>query len=356
MNHPEAIVEPPVAVARDVRFRLDADEVRQVESVLGECTRRWSSVEDPELQAEICVLAHELPRRLRSFLKAFKLHEPQLGHCVVGGLPIDDEAIGNTPPHWNHRAEVSPALREEMFLVLVACLLGEPIAWATQQDGYLVHDVIPIESNKHSQLGTGSEELLWWHTEDAFHPFRGDYLGLLCLRNPDRVATTLGTLDGVELDPRRLEVLFQPRFTIRPDESHLAINASADHRTDDSFRASYERISMMNVLPDKVPVLLGDPRSPYMRLDPYFMDELVDDPEAQAALQWLVDTINDNLTEVVLQPGEIFIVDNYRAVHGRKAFHARYDGRDRWLKRVNIARDLRKSRTARSGSDQRAIY
>jgi len=37
-------------------------------------------------------------------------------------------------------------------------------------------------------------------------------------------------------------------------------------------------------------------------------------------------------------------------VHGRKPFTARFDGTDRWLKRVCITRDLRKSRDARAHS------
>jgi enduracididine beta-hydroxylase len=34
---------------------------------------------------------------------------------------------------------------------------------------------------------------------------------------------------------------------------------------------------------------------------------------------------------------------------------ARYDGTGRWLKRINIARDLRKSRAFRVSSDSRII-
>jgi enduracididine beta-hydroxylase len=49
-------------------------------------------------------------------------------------------------------------------------------------------------------------------------------------------------------------------------------------------------------------------------------------------------------------------VDNFRAVHGRNPFKANFDGRDRWLKRLNIASDLRKSRDSRVSSYNRVIY
>ena len=40
-------------------------------------------------------------------------------------------------------------------------------------------------------------------------------------------------------------------------------------------------------------------------------------------------------------------MDNYRAIHGRYAFQPRYDGTDRWLKKMMLTRDVRKSRVLR---------
>jgi alpha-ketoglutarate-dependent taurine dioxygenase len=85
------------------------------------------------------------------------------------------------------------------------------------------------------------------------------------------------------------------------------------------------------------------------------MDPL-DDEEAQAALNSLIRALDARLCEIVLQPGEYLFVDNYRTVHGRKSFTAKYDGTDRWLKRVNVTRDLRKSRGARLNGSSRTIF
>ena len=62
------------------------------------------------------------------------------------------------------------------------------------------------------------------------------------------------------------------------------------------------------------------------------------------------------MKDVRLQPGDIAFIDNYRAVHGRESFRARYDGTDRWLKRLNITRNLRGSRAWRPAADHRIIY
>jgi alpha-ketoglutarate-dependent taurine dioxygenase len=93
-----------------------------------------------------------------------------------------------------------------------------------------------------------------------------------------------------------------------------------------------------------------------MVVDPYYMRVPADDKEAQNALNVLTKAIDEQLVDIVLKPGDCCFIDNYRPVHGRKAFSARYDGTDRWLKRINITRDLRKSRASRADSTSRVIY
>ncbi len=115
-------------------------------------------------------------------------------------------------------------------------------------------------------------------------------------------------------------------------------------------------VAQMNSDPQHVALLSGDFDSPYLSIDPFYMDIPAGDPQALAAFEAVCAALESRLAEVVLRPGEILFVDNYRAVHGRKPFRARYDGTDRWLKRINIARDLRKSRAFRLTSDSRVIY
>jgi len=47
-----------------------------------------------------------------------------------------------------------------------------------------------------------------------------DYLGLMCLRNPDEVATTVASSTDIVLEPGLRDLLCQPRFRIVPDDSH----------------------------------------------------------------------------------------------------------------------------------------
>src|SRR5262249_56017462 len=53
------------------------------------------------------------------------------------------------------------------------------------------------------------------------------------------------------------------------------------------------------------------------------------------------------LVGVVLRPGDLLIVDNRKAVHGRTGFRPRYDGTDRWLRRCFVVSDIRASLASR---------
>ncbi len=338
---------------------LSAHEIDAVRALTHGIALEHKSVEEAQFIRRATVYAHELPRRIREFLTEFRLQEPADGVCVISGYPIDNARLGKTPPHWKWKLDTTTSLEEQIMFVLYGSLLGDAFAWATQQDGYLMHDVFPIEADKYDQLGSGSEQVLWWHSEDAFHPHRADYLGLMCLRNPDGVGTLIGAPDLSRLSAEQLDILFEPRYLIKPDESHLEKNESdlrkqvREQGGNEAVDSAYEKIKQLNCAPSPVAMLLGSRQSPYIRLDPYFTTPL--DDEASAALNALAQTIDENLHEVVLQPGDCLFIDNYRIVHGRKAFKARYDGTDRWLKRINLTRDLRKSHGSRGGCEMRVM-
>ena len=343
------------------RFVLNSEEIAYIQKMIAGIAATYKSAEDPDFLLEAACLSHELPRRLRAALTRFRLAEPEDAMLVISGYPVDDEKIGRTPEHWDRPIEARlPTLEEEILFVLTGSLLGECIGWSTQQDGRIVHDVMPVKGMEQEQIGIGSEQLIWWHTEDAFHPLAGDYIGLMFLRNRDRVPTTFASLKGLDLDPEDWQTLFEPHYAIHPDKSH---RPEAGHVAEDNGNDSgngnghhlYDRVEQMHREPPKIPVLSGDRRSPYIRIDPYFMDPVADNPRAQRAFEALVKAIDARITDVALEPGDICFIDNFKAVHGRRAFKPRYDGYDRWFKRINIARDLRKSRADRGGATSRII-
>jgi enduracididine beta-hydroxylase len=235
----------------------------RIDEFLDDVSARFSSAEAPAFLAEVTVLAHELPRRLRLALNEFRLCEPASGICRVLGYRLKDDSIGPTPAHWKQRQTGCVPVRQEFLLVLLGSLLGDVISWATQQDGAIVHDIAPIQGHEHEQLGSGSAEELTWHTEDAFHPCRGDYLGMMCLRNPDRVPTTFAPVDVSTLDKGTLDLLFKPLYTIRPDNSYLRKHRMALTGDGESLvEAAHNRIDAMSERPEKIAVLFGSPSAP----------------------------------------------------------------------------------------------
>jgi Fe(II)/alpha-ketoglutarate-dependent arginine beta-hydroxylase len=204
-------------------------------------------------------------------------------------------------------------------------------------------------------MSTGSEQTICWHTEDAFHPYTSDYIGLMCLRNHERIATTFACIDTIRLDPKVVKTLFENRFIIRPVESHqerVNLETAADKAAEHD---RFQRINQMNERPELISILYGDPEFPYLRIDPYFMEIPKDDTEGRRAFDAFINAVEGGLQEFVLEPGDCCLIDNYKAVHGRKPFKAKYDGTDRWLKRVNITRDIRKSRASRANDASRII-
>jgi Fe(II)/alpha-ketoglutarate-dependent arginine beta-hydroxylase len=330
------------------RLEIDATERQELVRFLDEIEGEFQELESDEALHRSTVLAHELPSRIRRALNAFRL-EWMSGVLCISGYIVDQDRIGPTPAHWRDGLTSFATRREELLLLLFSSLIGDPIGWATQQDGRLIHDILPIQGHEYEQLGSSSESTLTWHTEDAFHPLRGDFLSFACLRNPYAAATTIGCVDSLDLPGATKAILFEERFRILPDESHLAKNNSV------LGAASFTGVDAMRSHPQRVAVLFGNSARPYIRADPYFMSVDADDDEARRALEELVSEMDKSMFDLNLESGDFCFLDNFRIVHGRKPFKARHDGTDRWLKRVNIACDLRKSRAVRLPGSVRSI-
>lgn len=340
------------------RLTLTPHENESVTRIVEGIAQSYETIEDPRLVRAAGVLARDLPPRLLEFLETFRLEEPS-AVSAVSGLEVDQARLGPTPAHWRGSHHDSSAFPQEIFLLLCSTVLGDVFGWATQQDGRIMHDVLPIRGHENYEIGSNSLQHLSWHTEDSFHPCRGDYVALMCLKNPDLVETTVsdaGDFDWADLD---VHALFEPEFTQLPDNSHLPQNAeesTGDPELDRLRARSFALIEAWTEDPVKRGLLYGDPHSPYLALDPYHMTTVGWSDRALQAYIDLCEQIEKHLQGIGLRPGDCVFIDNFRAVHGRRSFKARYDGSDRWLKRLNITRNLRGSRAWRPSADSRIIY
>ncbi|WP_369171274.1 guanitoxin biosynthesis L-enduracididine beta-hydroxylase GntD [Streptomyces sp. R28] len=315
--------------------------------------------EDVPLEGQLerlSLLAHEVPLSVRARLNTFRLTGRPYGGMVISNLPVDEAVAGPTPSAYTDKPASREAARAGALLLLLGSLLGDPVSYLTQQRGRMVLDLFPIKGHEHQQLGSSSTVNLEWHNEDAFHPLRADWIMLLGLRNHNAVPTTFAAIQDIQLSDKAREVLFEERFVILPDESHTEqFNAETTGLEEsDWVERAFAQIAGMNETPRRTSVLSGPPEAPHLCIDPAFMPRDLD-PEAAAALQEIIDGIDANLRDVALAPGEMLIVDNKRAVHGRKPFTARYDGTDRWIRRINVLADLRRADGRRYGEHGRAL-
>jgi L-asparagine oxygenase len=102
-----------------------------------------------------------------------------------------------------------------------------------------------------------------------------------------------------------------------------------------------------NVLGPPMAVLSGDRSNPTMIFDEDLMVGM--DEEAQDALEALGRALVEHHDGVVLEAGDLLIIDNDMVVHGRSPFAARFDGTDRWLQRSFVVTDLAASIHERVG-------
>ncbi|MGW0548747.1 guanitoxin biosynthesis L-enduracididine beta-hydroxylase GntD [Streptomyces altiplanensis] len=296
------------------------------------CANEFKAPDDQRFLDEAPVIAHDLPLAVRHHVNAARRDESTHATMIRGNI-VTDEELGETPQRWSE-ADTKSSEAYACLLVLYSALLGDVIGWQAQQAGRLVTDVLPSRGYERSLVSASSELELAWHTEDAFSPHRADWVGLFALRNGG-VPTTLSHVDVTRLPSRFARVLAEPRFTALPDASH--------EYADDAPQG------------EPVAILGGHPDCPVLRIDRDYFQAREGDAEAAEALAWVVEHLDGNLTDIPIRTGDVCFVDNRNVVHGRRAFRAGFDGRDRWLKRVNIVRDLRRTRPGRMDGSTRVI-
>lgn len=269
--------------------------------------------------------ARRIPAVVHDTLVDFADAAPQAGAIVLRGVPVGD--LPDTPD--SPTSPTTKDLTSEFVLMVAARRLGQPVGYQPEHGGDLVQNLVPTKVNADRQVSTSSGVDLMFHTEAAFHPHRPKFLLLLCLRGDERAITTLASIFEVLplLAPRTVDTLFEPRFRTAVDESYLH--------------------GRSNVLGAPMPVLRGDRQRPTMIFDADLMVGI--DQEAEDALRELGAAVEAHHTGLALQAGDLLVVDNDVAVHGRSSYQPRWDGKDRWLQRAMAVTDLAASAGDRRG-------
>ncbi|MGW2561569.1 TauD/TfdA family dioxygenase [Streptomyces sp. NPDC001514] len=302
--------------------QLDAHtvgELRQAaEKILDEF---GTSATSPQLLRRVAQTAGEFSDALRHHCRPVDTDD---GLFVLRGLDVDDDTVGPTPAGWATAGNSGAVY--DIALLLLAGVMGNPIAWEGQQDGRFVHNIVPSPGHETAQTGASSTVLLSPHTEDAFHPGRAHLLMLGCMRNHDNIATTAASIRKVRLADEDIDILTRPVLPILPDDAYAEAQGYADEA------------------PPAVPTLFATQDGMTLRFDPAYTPVEEADETYRAAYRRLEAELARVSVAVSLSPGEVLVVDNDLVVHGRVPFQARYDGTDRWLKRASVRVPGRRTR------------
>ncbi|MGW0664585.1 TauD/TfdA family dioxygenase [Streptodolium elevatio] len=280
------------------------------------------------------VMAAGLPPDVHRAVARFRAHGAPDEALLLRGLLPDLPDLGLTPGTLTPSAVSGDARFAALALLGVASLLGEPFSFRSLYGGRIVQHVLPVEEHRVAQTSGDSTDLLW-HVEDAHRPDRCHYLALLCLRGAPEAVTQFASARAIRrmVGDRWARVLREPRFAVQPDTAHTN---GVHHPSEDTGGE------------EKVCVLSGPDEDPRIRYDAIYLHPAdPGDRDAAYALHLAAEAADATAVGHVLEPGEVLVLDNRRAVHGRTTFTARYDGTDRWLLRAMVCADLAAHRSRR---------
>jgi L-asparagine oxygenase len=267
-----------------------------------------------------------LPRTLLTTLRRFRHDAGADGILLLRNMPVVAHDPLPVTPTVKGSVERIPTIAAAVITTAML-QLGEVIAFRNEKTGALVQNVVPVPGNESSQSNAGSV-LLELHIENAFHDNRPDYVGLICVREDSTGDAKLCTASIRRALPLLSEstrtVLSEPRFLTEPPPS----------------------FGVLDTVTPAHAVLNGDREDPNVLVDFSATHPL--DEEARRAMSELREAFMANMSALALRVGDLAVVDNRLAVHGRTSFTPAYDDADRWLHRVYAHLDHRRSRVDRT--------
>ncbi|MEU2764504.1 TauD/TfdA family dioxygenase [Streptomyces sp. NPDC006906] len=317
-------ISPITTTLERESIHLDLPERQEVKRLAEQLTETAPGLlDEPHWLATARDLSCALPVALRTALRNFSADSGQAGAIQIHGLPV-----GPLPPTPARKESVERSTTlPASALVLCAMVLGEVVAFEAEKRGALVQNVVPVPGEEQVQSNAGSVDLEM-HIENAFHPHRPDFVALFCLRQDLdeegglRIASIRRAIGLLSAEQRR--ILAEPRFRTDPPPSFNGSGPTA-----------------------ALGILSGAYEDPDARVDFHATTPL--DAGAARAMAALREALESVCDTVYFAPGDLAIVDNRVALHGRTAFSPRYDGHDRWLHRAFIHTDSRRSRAMRNG-------
>lgn len=302
--------------------------------------------ENPELfciQSKKC--AFYVPQRIKTFLQTFAKNGVNTGFLLFKGIHFDpnNEMLPKTPktPNTNNNKIGETTILARIQSILINTI-GEMISYEAEGYGRLFQDVVPVKKMEKEQTSVGSNTELEIHTEQAFSKLRPDILSLACIQGDPLAETYIlpvnYILEHMDIEERKL--LRLPLWKTGVD---LSFKLNSNEFIEGDVRGPF-------------PIISGDENDPKLVFDQDLMFGTTE--KSNKLIKKIIGIYYNNRIQHNLQSGEIILIDNMRAVHGRSPFYPKYDGNDRFLIRCFAVYDYEYSSYARDNNSRMvsAIY
>jgi len=263
----------------------------------------------------------DLPLELRKAVLNFSDVGSDSGVMVVRGLYVDEDLVDTPLDNAQGLGGKTEFVKE---MGAIAHLLGTMVGYEAENNGRLVQDMVPNPKLAMTQQSQSSKVELEAHTEQCFSEYRPDYVILGALRgDPEAYTFAYAARKFVQhFTPEELKQLREPRWMTQ---------------IDDSFKPF---IPDPNAVRGPYPILTGPEDDPYILIDQDLMHGVT--KESQELLNKVIQTYIDHRDGVALTAGDLLMLDNPRAMHGRSQYTPRFDGKDRFIARGFVVRDRRR--------------
>jgi L-asparagine oxygenase len=272
-----------------------------------------------------------IPNRIKQMLKAFSKNGTPTGFFLIEGVPLvfDQQILKATPQ--NNSSKVGETTLLARIQAILIHTIAEMISYEAEGQGSLFQDVVPIRSMAKEQTSLSSNTELEIHTEQAFSHLKPDILSLACLRGDSNALTHILPIGNLieHLTSDEVNFLREPLWKIGVDLSFKLFGQD--------FKDGYLR--------GPLPIISGPEDDPVLIFDQDLMIGTTE--ESEKMIRRIVNIYNNHKVSHCLRSGQIVLIDNRRAVHGRSAFYPKYDGFDRFLVRCFAVFDFERTSYAR---------
>lgn len=295
--------------------------------------------ENPNLFcSQIKSLSVQIPKRIQTELLNFKNNNFAPG-ILIKGITLEESELPITPSTNNEKVGEKTILSKIQALLL--SVIAEMVAYEAEGYGRLFQDIVPVESCKGTQTSLGSTELEI-HTEQAFSKLKPDILSLACLKGDLNAFTYILPIESI-VDT----VSFQDYCLLRKPLWNTGVDLS--------FKLNGVEFIEGDIR-GPLSIINGSVMSPELIFDQDLMTGITE--ESEDMIQRIVDIYYKERFSYNLVSGDIFFINNNKAVHGRSSYSPKYDGNDRFLIRCFGTYDYKKSEYARPNNSRTiaAIY